>query len=52
MLTIKNYELTNEADADLDAIFDYTEKNITKTKPYYIYQTSKTYFLSYVNNQI
>lgn len=52
MLIIKNYELTNEADADLEAILIIQKKNITKNKPYYIYQTSKTYFLSYVNNQI
>ena len=27
---ITNYELTNEADADLEDIFDYTEKNHTQ----------------------
>ncbi len=27
MVIIKNYELTNEADADLEAIFDDTEKS-------------------------
>ena len=48
MSILKNYELTNEADADLEDIFEYSEKSFGQTQAIiYLSDIEKIFFQLY-----